>query len=339
MRVLLLTLWKPSKGGVVTHVMNLMKYSKNEFLIISYPPLNLPVLRALSFLVVGFLRGLGMTYDVIHAHYALPQGLLGVFLKKIKKRPLVLTLHGSDVTLLGRNPLTKPVLGFVLRRADRVIAVSEFLRREALALGASEEKTRAIYAGVEPRPGMVKGVTAQGKRILFIGALVRQKGADLLIRAFKKVAEKHEDAELLLVGDGGERRNLQGLSRALGVRVQFRGYVDKIDGVLRRSALLVLPSREEGFGLVLLEAMAAGVPVVATRVGGIPEVVVSGENGLLVGKEDVDALAEAIIKVLEEQDLRARLVLNGIRTAEKFKWDKMAGEVDELYRGLSDKAF
>jgi N-acetyl-alpha-D-glucosaminyl L-malate synthase BshA len=335
MRVLLLTQWKPSRGGVVKHVQNLIEHSRNEFSIVSYPPIRLPYIRALSFLLLGLLAGIGRGFDVIHAHYAVPQGLLGALLKKIKRKPLVVTLHGSDVTILGSNAATRPLVGFVLRNADCVVAVSEFLKKEAIKLGAAEKKTRVIYAGVSA--GKRKQGSPAGKRVVFIGSLVKQKGVDVLLRAFKKVAARHGDAELLIVGDGRERRSLEKLSRELGIKARFLGSLRDVDEGLAGSAVLVLPSRKEGFGLVILEAMRSGIPVVATRVGGIPEIVKDGKNGLLVEKEDPSALAEAIIKVLEDEALRSRLISEGFKTAGKFSWTRMADEVDELYRELAKK--
>lgn len=335
MRILLLSLWKPSRGGVVTHVKNLIDNSANDFVIISYPPVRIPLLRAAGYVLAGLLKGLRLRFDVIHAHYAVPQGLLGVLLKKIKKKPLVVTLHGSDMTVLGRNPLTRPLVAYVLKEADRVIAVSGFLRNEALRIGGDEEKTKVIRGGVSPGKRPRKEVRGKNT-VLFIGGLVKQKGADILVKAFKRVMEKH-NAELVIVGDGPERASLERLCRELGVAAEFTGYVEDTRNVLRKSSVLVLPSREEGFGLVLLEAMALGIPVVATRVGGIQEIIADGENGLLVEREDPEALAEAISRVLEDPGLRSRLVSKGFETLAGFSWEKMAGEVDDVYRELAEE--
>lgn len=333
MRVLLITKWKPNKGGVVTHVENLIKHSKNTFDIITYPPfISLPVFRALSFVLVGLLRGIGRDFDLIHAHYAVPQGLLGVFLKKIKRKPLVVTIHGSDMTILGSNPVMQHGVRFVLGNADAIIAVSRFLKEEAVKLGIQDKKVRVIYAGVAK--GEKINDAPAGKRVVFVGSLVRQKGVDVLLRAFKKVSAKHGDAELLVAGDGEERRGLEKMSRELGVKMTLLGY-ENLKKVLAESAVLVLPSRAEGFGLVLLEAMSAGVPVVATNVGGIPEIIENEKNGLLVEKEDAAALAGAIVRVLEDEKLRNKLILEGRKTAEKFSWTRMADEIDSLYREIS----
>ncbi len=341
MRILLLTVWKPSRGGIVTHVENLLKHSRNEFKILTYKRINLLLLRPIGFVFFGFFEGLWKKYDVIHAHYAVPQGFLGVLLKRVRRKPLVVTLHGSDITLLGRGT-ARFLVKFVLDNCDAIIAVSEFLKREALKLGAEEEKIRVIYSGVPgsgaPAFKPVEKFELQGRIITFIGSLVWQKGVDILIRAFRDVKEKFPDAELVLVGDGREKNNLQKISRELGVRANFLGYREDPGSVLEKSAVLVLPSREEGFGLALLEAMAAGVPVVASRVGGIEEIVEHGYNGILVEKENPEELAERIIRVLEDRELREKLIKNGRESLKKFSWKKMGSEVDAVYEGLKKPA-
>ena len=338
MRVLLITQWKPSKGGVVTHVQNLIRRSKNTFDIITYPRyLDIPAIRALIFVLIGLLRSIRRDFDLIHAHYAVPQGLLGVFLKKIKKKPLILTIHGSDIVGLGNSPTFKPLIRWVLFNSDGVIAVSKFLKEKALELGVEEKKVRVIYGGISGSMGGEED--APGKRVVFIGSLVKQKGADILIKAFKTVQKKHMDAELVIIGNGKEGRGLEKLADELKINVHFMGYVDNIGGVLNESTIFVLPSRNEGFGLVLLEAMQAGVPVVATNVGGIPEIVANKQNGLLVEREDVNALAGAIIKVMEDKALRNRLISEGRKTAEKYSWSRMADEVDILYKEFSERDF
>lgn len=336
MRVLLITQWKPSKGGVVTHVQNLVKHSKNTFDILTYPRyLNIPVIRALIFVLTGLLRGISRDFDLIHAHYAVPQGLLGVLLKKIKKKPLVLTIHGSDILGLGNSPVFKPLVKWVLINSDAVIAVSRFLKEKAQELGAEDEKVRVIYAGVQGRAG--RGVHGPGKRVVFIGSLVKQKGADILIKAFKTVEKKHMEAELVIVGDGKERHRLEKLADELKINAHFLGYADDVERVLMESRVLVLPSRTEGFGLVLLEAMRAGVPVVATSVGGIPEIIENERNGLLVEKDDTVSLAAAIIRIFEDPSLRNKLISEGRKTAEKYSWSRMADEVDILYKELPER--
>lgn len=310
---------------------NMAKNSRNEFTVLTYPRVpDIPVLRALLFVLWGFLRGLRLRYDIIHAHYAMPQGFLGVLLKIARRKPLVLTVHGSDAAL-GKGPLS-PILRWVLRRSDRITTVSRFLQREVIALGAREGTVRVVYGGVTPKAPPGEG-SSGGARIVFVGGLVRQKGVDILLEAFQGIKAAEKGAELWIVGDGRERPRLEALARGLeGVR--FLGHREDLTAVFDGASVLVLPSRAEGFGLVLLEAMASGVPVVATRVGGIEEVVEDGVNGLLVEKEDPRALAQGILKLLKDGGLRERLVRNGLATARAFPWERTAREVDAVYAEL-----
>lgn len=315
----------------MTYVENTMRNSRNEFTILTYPQVpDIPVLRALLFVLWGFLRGLRLRYDIIHAHYAMPQGFLGVLLKIARRKPLVLTVHGSDAAL-GKGPLS-PLLRWVLRRSDRIMTVSRFLQREVIALGAREGTVRVIYGGVTPRTVPMRR-SEDGARIIFVGGLVRQKGVDILLGAFQAVKAAEKGAELWIVGDGRERPRLEASASGLeGVR--FLGHLEDLTAVFDGASVLVLPSRAEGFGLVILEAMASGVPVVATRVGGIEEVVEDGVNGLLVEKEDPTALAQGILKLLKGEALRERLVRNGLATAKAFPWERTAREVDAVYAEL-----
>ena len=346
MKILYITVWKPRKGGIVTHVENLVKRSKNESLILTYndrsqrdtpgviraPYINLPILRGASFAVTSFFKALGIDFDIIHAHYAVPQGFAGVLIKKAKRKPLVLTVHGSDLTVLGGSRFTRPILKWVFNNSDRIIAVSRYMEGLITGLGVEKEKVRVIYNGVEPE-NPAKG---DEKRMVFIGALVRQKGADIAITAFKELKEKHGDSKLLIVGDGPERKRLERLSRELGLTdIEFRGYVEDINGVFTAKSILVLPSREEGFGMVLLEAMARGVPVIAAKTGGIVEIVADGENGLLFTKEDPGSLADATARIFEDGLLKERLIKGGFETVEKFTWEKTEKETTKVYEELA----
>jgi glycosyltransferase involved in cell wall biosynthesis len=335
-RILLLTLWKPARGGIVTHVENLIAHSRNEFSLLTYPRTpDLPFLRAAAYLAVNLLRGLRRECDVLHAHYTLPQGLLGRILKGLKRRPLVVTIHGSDLTRLARNPLLRPLLRWVLLGSDRIIVVSRFLEEEVVGLRVPREKVRVIYNGVQEKP-RVPQREKKGRKVLFVGNLVPQKGVDVLLEAQKILERKGRGPELLIVGDGKEREALERLSRVLGLEgVRFLGLRKDTEALFRESSLFVLPSREEGFGLVLLEAMSHGVPVVAAAVGGIGEIIENGVNGLLVEKEDPDALAQAIEGLLSNDSLRCQLVEKGYQTVERFRWPRMAREVDAIYEDVA----
>lgn len=346
MRVLLLSLWGPRKGGIVTRVQNLVSNSQNEFKVLTcrkrgapqewnvsrVPCTGMPVIRAGLYVLLGFLRTLPMKLDTIHAHYAVPQGVLGVLIKKSRRKPLVTTLHGSDIMVLGRRRVARPLVKWVIKNSDRVVVVSEALKRQALELGAREERTKVVYAGVSKVKERRK--ESDENKILFIGALVRQKGVDLLLRAFSMLGIA--DAELVIVGDGKEKEGLEKLALDLGLKgVEFLPPVEDIGEVMSDASVLVLPSREEGFGLVLLEAMARGIPVVASRTGGITEIVAHEENGLLFKGEDYRALSKEILKLIKDEELRDRLTKKAKKDAGRFSWEKMAREVDEIYAEIA----
>jgi N-acetyl-alpha-D-glucosaminyl L-malate synthase BshA len=343
MKILLVSAWKPRKGGIVTHVENLIKRSKHRFLILTYrdkrlkgekdvirvPVLELPVLRGISFALLSFLRALFADFDIIHAHYAIPQGFAGVLIKKAKKKPLILTVHGSDLTVLGGSPLFRPILRWIFNQSDLIIAVSQYMKGLVIDMGVEEDRIRVIYNGVEAR-GLVRG---KGRRIIFIGALVWQKGADILIKAFKEIKEKHPDVRLVIVGDGPLRARFEGLVAKLKLTdVEFKGYVENIASVFTAESVLVLPSREEGFGIAVLEAMARGVPVVASKTGGLLEIVEDGRNGLFFTRGQAGSLADAVDKIVADTKLRRRLMDEGLKTALKFTWQEMVEETEDVYK-------
>ncbi|MFQ5815303.1 MAG: glycosyltransferase family 4 protein [Candidatus Hydrothermarchaeaceae archaeon] len=343
MRVLLITQWRPKSGGIVTHVENMMRHSACEFSILTYPEfVDIPILRALSFVLYGFYRGLSMDCDVIHAHYAVPQGFLGVLLKMVKGRPLVVTAHGSDVTVLGRGRITRPLVAFALKNADAVVAVSNFVKGEMVKMGVPEERIRVIHNGIAVDHQIEREeffLPGNGPIVTFIGNLVPQKGVDVLLHAIDDVRKVVPDARVVIIGDGREEKGLKALARELQLNdVHFLGRRKDLVSVLEKSSLLVLPSREEGLGMVLLEAMHMGVPVVASDTGGIPEVVEDRENGILVERGNPEALGTGIITALTDVALREKLVRNGRETVKRFSWEKASSEVDSIYDEVSERA-
>ena len=346
MKVLLISVWKPRKGGIVTHVENLLKHSRNSFTILTYrdrkarkepgvirvPIVDIPVLRGITFTLFSFLRALRKNFDLIHAHYAMPQGLAGALIKKTRKKPFVITVHGSDLTVLGESRLYRPVLKWVFNEADAIIAVSRHIEKLLTGLGVDARKINVIYSGVDPQPPAVEGE----RRVVFIGALVWQKGVDTLIEAFKDIKRSFPDATLVIVGDGGERENLESQAQRLGLKdILFTGYLEDLDNIFTSQTVLVLPSRKEGFGLTLLEAMARGVPVVGSKSGGIPEIIHDGRNGYLFSTGNFLSLADAVKKIFANDDVRARLINGGLETVKNFTWSQTSEETDDVYEKIS----
>ena len=256
---------------------------------------------------------------VLHAHCAYPDAVGAALAARVLGLPLVTTAHGSDINLSGRERLLRPQIRAALRAARRVIAVSAPLERAVAELtDLPPERISTIPcagyspAVFHPRPQADRaalrrtlGVTADARLVLFVGHLVPVKALDVLLRAWALLARSSPDvaaARLILVGEGGERAALERLARQEGVaeRVEFLGPLPQpaVADWIAAADLLCLPSHAEGSPNVVVEALASGTPVVASRVGGIPDLVDDGVNGLLVAPGDPVALAGALAAAL-----------------------------------------
>lgn len=285
-------------------------------------------------------------YDIIHsdahdaAFYALHRLIFGA------PPRLVTTLHTSAIPRFvwqRRSPF-ELYLFLALRLADLVICPSNYSRvNVSQAYGVAVLKTRALHGGV-PSSFFAQEPRGEGEgpfTLLFCGRLNGRKPfktVDVLLKAMPQVLRKHT-AELNIIGTGPRVEEYAALARTMGIEeeVRFLGFVehDKLPAYYGASDLLVLPSRMESFGLVLVEAMACALPVVATRVGGIPEVVEEGVTGILVEPNDPQALAEAIIEMLDEPDrMRAMGARGRERVREHFTWDRAAERVEEAYQEI-----
>jgi len=295
-------------------------------------------------------------YDLIHANFPSPYfagaSSFGSLLKKI---PSVLTWHndlppvssGAKMLVGLHDLLSYAYLGHF----QRIIATTEAYARRSRTLMRYREKVSVIPNGVDTKKfePSVSGDSIRdkyglrGKVVLFVGALTRwhrYKGLDVLLRAFGMVRKKLEDAELLVVGEGEMKGVYVRLAVELGIAdsVVFTGEVSEpmLPAYYAASDILVLPSRDssEGFGIVLLEAMATGKAVVGTRVGGIVDVIKDGERGAIVEANDTEGMAETIVKMLTDDEMRVRLGANGRAFAESRDWGKIAERVEQTYHEL-----
>ena len=260
---------------------------------------------------------------LIHAHF----GIDGVYALPIAERlgiPLVTTFHGYDATLSTAALLTSPAWmnypifrGRLARRGNLFLCVSSFIRERVLAMGFPAARTRLHYTGVDCAAITPRDPAEATPVVLHVARLVEMKGTRHLIRAFAALAPVRPGLQLVIIGEGHLRRPLQALAQAsgLGERILFLGarpHGEVLDW-MRRAMMLVLPSvntstgRVEGLGMVLLEAAALGVPVVATSVGGIPEGVEDGRTGLLVPEQDPDALYRAMLSLADDPSRRVRM--------------------------------
>lgn len=275
-----------------------------------------PYLLALANKLVEIHRLVGL--DVIHAHYAVPHAT-AAYLAREMIGPggprVVTTLHGTDITLMGTDPSFAEIIAFSINRSDAVTAVSQSLRDDTYRNLQVEREISVIpnfldcqrWRREEPQ-GLCDRLRPPGEKVLLHMSNFRKvKRTDDVVRIFARV-EAELPARLILVGDGPELAGALALAGELGVRerVLVLGNQEQVVPLLSVADLFLLPSEQESFGLAALEAMACGVPVIASDAGGLPEVVVEGETGFLRPVGDVAGMAEAALRILRSEGVRSR---------------------------------
>ena len=286
--------------------------------------------------------------EIIHAHWLIPQGIIAAMLKK-KSMKLIVTVHGSDLFPL-KNRFFKSMQRNVLKNCHICTVNSEATKNELLRrFPEYRNKFAVIPMGVDTRLFSNKNVKLKHnqyknkKIILFVGRLNEQKGVEYLIKAMPKVNEKIKNALLLVVGEGSYKDYLNKLADSLNVKnIEFRGAVnhEKLADYYNLADVFVLPSvasriGTEGLGLVLLEAMSCGTPVIGTNTGGIPTIVKNNQTGILVNERNENELANAIIKILSDRKLSQKLSNNGIKCVKNnYSWEIVAEKFDEMYKKL-----
>jgi glycosyltransferase involved in cell wall biosynthesis len=283
--------------------------------------------------------------DLIHSHWFIPSGLVGGILARMTGKPHIISSHVLDVNLFGRFRFFLPVLSAIIRSADLITTNSSYTKHRIEELVPVSVPCRVIPMGVvlpEPFPPLSK---PRKPAILFVGRLVEWKGIDTLIRSFSRVRREIPRAELFIVGEGPLCTSLQDLAEDLnlGETVRFCGRItdEELTRLYDSASVLVLPSRSykglvmEGLGVVLLEAMAHGVPVVGSSVGGITDIIEDGKNGFLVPSESEEILAKKIIRLLSDEELAERFRQAGYETVRmRFSWEKISRQFSEVYAGI-----
>ena len=291
----------------------------NDIPVFTAPTLNIKGLRGFLFFISATFKLLRIArkykIDLIHAHYVMPPGLIAVVCSMFSGTKTAITIHGSDIFVLANKPLLKSIIKFVLKRADYIFVVSDSLKENVLKLGIEgiENKLRVTYNAVDVerfRPDQTSTfkeemkIDPQKPVVLFVGNLVWQKGVEYLIRAKEFL---NVDAEIVIVGDGPLFEELKAIVEFEKMEgITFTGARNDIEKIMPAADIFVLPSLSEGRPTVILEAMASGKPVVATNVGGIPEIV-NEETGILVNPEDPVGLAEAIDELLQDKELQEKM--------------------------------
>lgn len=285
--------------------------------------------------------------EVLHVHYAIPHAYAGYMAKQMLKDegidiPMVTTLHGTDITLVGNHPFYKPAVTFSINKSDFVTSVSQSLKEDTLKLFNIKKEIQVIPNFIEldkikkeDKSPCQRSVMANDEEriITHISNFRKVKRIPDIIAIFNKI-QKEIPAKLMMVGEGPEKEKAEQLCRELGIqdKVIFFGNSNEIDTILCQTDLFLLPSKTESFGLVALEAMACGVPVISSNAGGLSEVNKDGFSGYLSEVGDVDGMANNALKILKNQTDLDQFKKNALITALQFDIKKILPLYEDLYQ-------
>ncbi|MGA9770600.1 MAG: N-acetyl-alpha-D-glucosaminyl L-malate synthase BshA [Blastocatellia bacterium] len=291
--------------------------------------------------------------DLVHMHYAIPHAvsayLAREILKPVRYLPVVTTLHGTDITLVGRDPSFLPITRFGIEQSDRVTAISQYLREATCETFRTDCEIDVIYNFIDSdyyrriqNESLRRALASEGEKIILHISTFRpiKRITDCIeVLARVRALDNRFGVKLIMCGDGPERRDAEQLAARLGVEsfVQFVGKQpqSQIRDYLSVADLFLLPSQSESFGLSALEAMACEVPVIATRVGGVPEVIEEDGCGYMLDVGDVDGMAEATLRVLSDDRLRERLGRRGREIAvSRFTTEQIIPQYEALYKSV-----
>lgn len=318
----------------------------SKYPLFDYPPYEL----ALSSKLVDVM--MYEKLDILHVHYAIPHASAAYMAKQILAThgihmPVITTLHGTDITLVGKDATYKPVVTFSINQSDGVTAVSEQLRQETCTYFNVSKDIKVIPNFVDlkrfsfkPKDHFKKAIAPNGEKILVHTSNFRKvKRIPDVIRVFHKVLQSIP-AKLLLIGDGPERSPAEALCRELNIidQVRFLGKQEAVEEILSVADLFLMPSETESFGLSALEAMACRLPTITTNAGGIPEIVLEGKTGFMSPVGDIDAMAGNAIFILEDE---ARLKIfkdNALKRAYDFDISLIVPVYEAYYEEIIEKS-
>jgi N-acetyl-alpha-D-glucosaminyl L-malate synthase BshA len=320
--------------------------SVNAYPLFEYPPYDL----ALASHMVNLIEHEKL--DLLHVHYAIPHTTSAYLAKQImgeraRHVPIITTLHGTDITIVGSDPSYLPVVNFSINQSDGVTAVSAYLRDETYA-------RFDIHREIEVVPNFVdlhrfkrsnkghfrKAICDDDEMIVtHVSNFRKVKRVEDVVRTFAYLRNAGVKAKLLMLGDGPERIPLEALCRELGVckDTRFLGKQDNVEEILSVSDLFLMPSGSETFGLAALEAMSCSVPVISSDVGGLPELNRDGVTGYVCALGDTDAMGAAAVKMLTDKALHAKMAKAARHRAEDFEQDKVIAQYEAYYMRVLKK--
>jgi N-acetyl-alpha-D-glucosaminyl L-malate synthase BshA len=286
--------------------------------------------------------------DLLHVHYAIPHATVAYLAKKILEDegiriPVVTTLHGTDITLVGSDRSFAPVVAFSINQSDGVTAVSNHLRHQTCEQLKIKKEIEVIYNFIDfarfnrlNKEHFRKAIAPEGEKILVHTSNFRKvKRIEDVILTFQ-IVQKKIPSKLLLVGDGPERPRLERMTRELGLfeHVRFLGKQDAIEEILAVADLFIIPSSNESFGLAALEAMACEVPVISSNAGGLPEVNIHGQTGFLADIGDVETMGKNALLLLEDEGLLKKFSQNALEQARRFDISIILPQYESYYEKI-----
>lgn len=363
LKICLIGPYPPQEGGIATHVKELQQnllqrghsvqvitwgWGRREESVFEVPTVQLPIVRGICFVILAVLATCVLVHkhraNIIHAHYFFPYGFVGAVCGKLSRKPVIITAHGSDLLVLPRNPFYKFIIRNTAKACSCIIVVAEYLRKSANNLGirammkvipSGIEKKRFSSSITKEESRSMLGLPIKSKIILFVGRLAKPKRPDLAIFALKDIIGAYPETYLILVGSGPLRTYLEKLSAKIGIgdNVIFQGVVPYQDmpELYRASDIFVLPSDSEGTPIAILEAMASKRPVIASAVGGIPEIIRNGSNGILIDPDEKRTLTASLRHMLRSDSVRNAIAQKGYRTVEDYDWSVVIKEIEATY--------
>ena len=320
--------------------------SVNAYPLFEYPPYAL----ALASHIVDLVEHASL--DLIHVHYAIPHATSAYLAKQIlgekgKHIPLVTTLHGTDITIVGNSPSYKPVVDFSINQSDGVTAVSDYLRQKTYEDFNINKDIKVIPNFVDidlfkksEQGHFKKAICPNGEFILaHVSNFRKVTRVPDTVYMFQKVLESGIKAKLLLVGDGPDRENVEKTCRDLGVcdNVLMLGKQEKVHEILSIADIFLMPSGSETFGLAALEAMSCSVPVISSNVGGLPELNKQGETGYLCELGDYEQMAKHAIDLFNNPDKLKIMADKARKRAEQFETGNIITQYEEFYENMRAK--
>lgn len=318
----------------------------NTYPLFEYPPYDLALANQMANLI-EFEK-----IEVLHVHYAIPHATSAYLAKQILGEkaahvPLITTLHGTDITIVGSDPSYKSVVDFSINQSDGVTAVSKYLRDETYERFDIKKDIEVIPNFIDldrfkksNKNHFKRAICPNGEKVVVHVSNFREvKRVPEVVTTFDYILKHDIDAKLLLVGDGPDRQRAEQRCRELGIcdKVRFLGKQDQVEEVLSIADLFLIPSGSETFGLAALEAMSCSVPVVSSNIGGLPEVNIHGETGYLCDLDDTDCMGQYSVDILSNSELHDKMAKNARKRAEQFEMSTIIEIYEEYYEKVKNE--